>query len=166
MGKPYYDIFDLSSIAEEEYVPMDGLQGEAVEQVNPLYAPTGLAFKKILWAFERDVGISPPKYFVLHVLAREGSIGQGEIGRLYGVDPSRITRLAKQLERESLIERTRDAEDNRVVRMRLTSEGQRAFQRATERGEVFRSRVRRALSEEEHRELRRLLGKLTEAMED
>ena len=145
---------------------MDGLHEEIAEKVYPVYVPTGLVLKKILWAFERDVGISPPKYFILHVLAKEAGISQGEIGRLYGVDPSRITRLAKQLETEGLIERTRDPEDNRVVRMSLTSEGRRAFEMASERGEVFKDRVRSALSEEEYRELRRLLDKLTEAMED
>ena len=145
---------------------MDRSHQEIAEKVYPIYVPTGLLLKKILWAFERDVGISPPKYFILHVLAREGGISQGEIGRLYGVDPSRVTRLAKQLEEEGLIERTRDPQDNRVVRMSLTSEGRRAFEMATERSDAFRSRVRRALNEEEHKELRRLLGKLTEAMED
>ncbi len=139
---------------------------ETAERIHPIYVPTGLAFKKILWAFERDVGISPPKYFVLHVLAKEGNISQGEISRLSGVDPSRVTQLAKLLEREGLIERTRDPEDNRVVRMHLTPEGRRAFEMASERSEVFKNRVRRALNEEEHRELRRLLGKLTAAMED
>jgi MarR family transcriptional regulator, organic hydroperoxide resistance regulator len=145
---------------------MGRLHEEIAEKVYPIYVPTGLVLKKILWAFERDVGISPPKYFVLHVLAREAGISQGEIGRLYGVDPSRITRLAKQLEGEGWIERTRNPEDNRVVRMSLTSEGRRAFEMASERGEVFKDRVRSALSEEEHMELRRLLDKLTEAMED
>jgi DNA-binding MarR family transcriptional regulator len=145
---------------------MDRSQEEITEKVYPIYLPTGLLLKKILWAFERDVGISLPKYFILHVLAREGGISQGEIGRLYAVDPSRITRLAKQLEGEGLIERARDAEDNRVVRVNLTPEGRRAFEAASEGGEAFRSRVRRALNDEEHRELRRLLGKLTEAMED
>jgi len=145
---------------------MDRLREVIAEIGYPIYVPTGLVLKKILWAFERDVGISPPKYFVLHVLAREAGISQGEIGRLYGVDPSRITRLAKQLETEDLIERTRDPEDNRVVRMSLTSEGRRAFEMASERSEIFKDRVRSALSEEEHRELRRLLDKLTEAMED
>ena len=145
---------------------MGGLHEEIAEKVYPIYVPTGLVLKKILWAFERDVGISPPKYFVLHVLAREAGISQGEIGRLYGVDPSRITRLAKQLEGEGWIERTRNPEDNRVVRMSLTSEGRRAFEMASERGEVFKDRVRSALSEEEYMELRRLLDKLTEAMED
>jgi DNA-binding MarR family transcriptional regulator len=145
---------------------MDGLHEEIAEKVYPIYVPTGLVLKKILWAFERDVGISPPKYFILHVLAREAGISQGEIGRLYGVDPSRITRLAKQLETEGLIERTRNPKDNRVVLMRLSSEGKRVFEMASERSDVFRKRVRSALNEEEHRELRRLLGKLTEAMED
>lgn len=145
---------------------MDGLYEEIAEKVYPIYVPTGLVLKKILWAFERDVGISPPKYFVLHVLAREAGISQGEIGRLYGVDPSRITRLAKQLETEGLIERARDPKDNRVVLMHLSSEGRRVFEMAAKRSEVFRKRVRGALSEGEHRELRRLLGKLTEAMED
>jgi MarR family transcriptional regulator, organic hydroperoxide resistance regulator len=145
---------------------MDGLHEEIAEKVYPIYVPTGLVLKKILWAFERDVGISPPKYFILHVLAGEAGISQGEIGRLYGVDPSRITRLAKQLEGEGWIDRTRDPEDNRVVRMSLTSEGRRAFEMASEKGEVFKDRIRSALSEEEHRELRRLLDKLTEAMED
>ncbi len=145
---------------------MDRLHQEIAEKVYPIYVPTGLLLKKILWAFERDVGISPPKYFILHVLAGEGGISQGEIGRLYGVDPSRVTRLAKQLEGEGLIERIRDPEDNRVVRMSLTSEGRRAYEMATERSAVFRRRVSRALNEEEHKELRRLLGKLTEAMED
>jgi DNA-binding MarR family transcriptional regulator len=145
---------------------MDRLHQEIAEKVYPIYVPTGLLLKKILWAFERDVGISPPKYFILHVLAGEGGISQGEIGRLYGVDPSRVTRLAKQLEGEGLIERTRDPEDNRVVRMSLTTEGRRTFEIATERSEAFRDRVRRALTEEEHKELRRLLGKLTATMED
>ncbi len=145
---------------------MDGMREEVAEKVYEIYVPTGLVLKKILWAFERDVGISPPKYFILHVLAEEGGVSQGEIGRLYGVDPSRITRLAKQLEGEGLIERTRAPEDNRVVRMQLTSEGRRVFEVATERSDVFRNRVSRALNEEEHRELRRLLSKLTEAMDD
>jgi len=145
---------------------MDRLHQEIAEKVYPIYVPTGLLLKKILWAFERDVGISPPKYFILHVLAGESGISQGEIGRLYRVDPSRVTRLAKQLEGEGLIERMRDPEDNRMVRMNLTSEGRRAYEIATERSEAFRSRIRRALNEKEHKELRRLLGKLTAAMED
>ncbi len=150
---------------------MDGLHEEdrlreAAEKVNPIYASVGSAFKKLLWAFESDVGISPPKYFLLHMLANEGSISQGQMSLLSGVDPSRVTRLAKVLEGEGLIERTRTPKDNRVVRMRLTPEGRRVFDAASERREVLRTRIRRALSQEEEGELRRLLGKVVEAVEE
>ncbi len=150
---------------------MDGLHEEdrlreAAEKVNPIYASVGSAFKKLLWAFESDVGISPPKYFLLHMLANEGSISQGQMSLLSGVDPSRVTRLAKVLEGEGLIERTRTPKDNRVVRMRLTPEGRRVFDAASERREVLRTRIRRALSQEEEGELRRLLGKVVEALEE
>ena len=149
---------------------MDGLQEEnrrreAAEKVNPIYASVGSALKKLLWAFESDVGVSPPKYFLLHMLANEDSISQGEMSRLSGVDPSRVTRLAKQLEGEGLIERTRNPKDNRAVRMHLTPEGRRVFEAASERREVLRTRIRRTLSQEEEEELRRLLGKVVEALE-
>jgi DNA-binding MarR family transcriptional regulator len=137
----------------------------AAETINPIFAQVGTAFKKIRSAFEGDVGVGPPMYFILQMLSVEDGISQGEIGRLSGVDPARVTRLAKLMEREGLIERARDPEDNRVVRMHLTPEGKQAFELASERSEVFRSRIRGALSEEEQEELQRLLGKVIKAME-
>lgn len=139
---------------------------EAAETINPIFAQVGAAFKKIRRAFERDVGVGPPTYFVLQMLTVEDSISQGEIGRLSGVDPARITRLAKLMEGEALIERARDPEDNRVVRMHLTPEGRRAFELASERSEVFKSRIRSTLNDEEQEELQRLLSKVLKAMED
>ncbi|ABG03584.1 transcriptional regulator, MarR family [Rubrobacter xylanophilus DSM 9941] len=138
---------------------------EAAEEVSPVLGPVALVFKRMLGAFERDVGISPPKYFVLHMVAREEGISQGDLGRVFGVDPSRITRLAKMLEGEGLIERYRDPGDNRVVRMQLTPEGRRVFGEAAPRREAFERRIGRALDEEEVGELRRLLGALAEVLE-
>jgi DNA-binding MarR family transcriptional regulator len=138
---------------------------EAAETINPLFAQVGMAFKKIRQAFERDVGVGPPTYFILQMLSVEDGISQGEISRLSGVDPARVTRLAKLMEGEGLIERIRDPEDNRVVRMHLTPEGKQAFELASGKSEVFRSRIRGALSEEEQEELQRLLGKVIKAME-
>jgi DNA-binding MarR family transcriptional regulator len=73
--------------------------------------------------------------------------------------------MAKGLEREGLIERARDPEDNRVVRMSLTPDGRRAFDEASERRKAVKARIRRTLSREEEAELRRLLGKVVEALE-
>ncbi len=139
---------------------------ETADEVNPIYASVGSAFKRLLFAFESEVGMSPPRYFLLHMVANEENISQGQVGQLSGVDPSRVTQVAKSLERDGLIQRHRDPNDNRVVRMRLSAEGRRIFEGASAKREVLRARIRSALSREEEDELRRLLGKVAEALED
>ena len=153
---------------EEE--TMEGLERrqvtEANEDMDLVLVPVGLAFKKMLKAFERDTGVSVGKYFVLRMLARKDGISQGEVWHRFDVDPSRITRLAKSLEKEGLVRRERDPEDNRVVRMYLTQEGHRMIYEFSGRHERFDRRVHEAVSEEDLGELRRILGTLTEAMND
>jgi DNA-binding MarR family transcriptional regulator len=149
---------------------MDGLREEgrlkeAAEEVNPIYDSVGSAFKRLLFAFESEVGMSPPRYFLLHMVAKEGNISQGQVGQLSGVDPSRVTQVAKSLEREGLIQRNRDPKDNRVVLLHMTPEGRKVFEEASAKREVLRARIRRALSQEEENELRRLLDKVGEALE-
>ena len=139
---------------------------ETADEVNPIYASVGSAFKRLLFAFESEVGMSPPRYFLLHMVAKEENISQGQVGHLSGVDPSRVTQVAKSLERDGLIQRHRDPKDNRVVRMRLRPEGRRVFEGAYAKREVLRARIRRVLSQEEEDELRRLLDKVAEALED
>jgi MarR family transcriptional regulator, organic hydroperoxide resistance regulator len=149
---------------------MEGLERrqvtEANEDMDLVLVPVGLAFKKMLKAFERDTGVSVGKYFVLRMLARKDGISQGEVWHRFDVDPSRITRLAKSLEKEGLVRRERDPEDNRVVRMYLTEEGHRMIYEFSGRHERFDRRVHEAVSEEDLGELRRILGTLTEAMND
>jgi MarR family transcriptional regulator, organic hydroperoxide resistance regulator len=151
-------------------VTLDGMREERLketaDEVNPIYASVGSAFKRLLFAFESEVGMSPPRYFLLHMVANEENISQGQVGQLSGVDPSRVTQVAKSLERDGLIQRHRDPNDNRVVRMRLSAEGRRIFEGASAKREVLRARIRRAMSREEEDELRRLLGKVAEALED
>ena len=108
--------------------------------------------------------MSPPRYFLLHMLTNEENISQGKVGQLSGVDPSRVTRTAQSLEGDGLIRRERDVEDNRVMRMYLTEEGLEVLRGLPEINEQLRRRVHSVLSEEEFEELRRMLGLLAEAM--
>lgn len=65
------------------------------------------------------------QYNVLRILRGAGPHGAacGEIGaRLIEHDPD-ITRLVDRLERQKLVERSRDAADRRVVRTRITDRG-------------------------------------------
>jgi MarR family transcriptional regulator, organic hydroperoxide resistance regulator len=139
---------------------------ETAQDAGPLLAPLGFAFWKVKGAFEREVGVSAGTWFTLALLAREDGMSQGELGQRFDVDPSRVTRLAKRLEKEGLLRRERDRGDNRVVRMYLTDKGRRLIEDLSDRRERFDRRVGAVLSPEELWELRRLLGRLAEAAED
>ena len=117
-------------------------------------------------AFESEVGMSPSEVFPAPHGGQRGEHQPGAGGPPLRWDPSRVTQVAKSLERDGLIQRHRDPKDNRVVRMRLTPEGRRIFEGACSKREILRARIRRALSQEEEDELRRLLGKVAEALED
>ncbi|WP_053057520.1 MarR family winged helix-turn-helix transcriptional regulator [Rubrobacter aplysinae] len=129
-------------------------------------APLNGAFKALLAAFERDVGVSGPRYFLLRVLVVDGGedgLGQGEVCRRFRVDPSRVTRIAKAAEAEGLIRRVRDPADNRVLRLYPTDEGRRVYEEAALNEERFRSRVGEAVSQQDLEELRQTLEKLERA---
>jgi DNA-binding MarR family transcriptional regulator len=126
----------------------------------------GLAFWRMKRAFEREVGLSATAWFLLTMLIDEDGISQGEVSHRFEVDPSRITRLAQRLEKEGLLRRERDPEDNRVVRLHATGEGRRAIGSRQERREEFEERIRREFRQEELAEFRRVLGIVARLMKD
>ena len=113
-----------------------------------------------------STAVSAPKWFVLVVLRKRDGISQGEVSQLFEVDPSRVTRIAQALESDGLVRRERDPDDNRVVRMYLTEEGRRRLRRLPALNRGLEERIRSVFSEDEHEELRRMLGLLAEAMKE
>lgn len=151
---------------ERAMVVADDRRVDSIEGEGLVLVPVGLAFRSMLRAFERDTGFGAPRWFILSMLAEEDGLSQGEGCRRFGQDPSRITRLAQGVANDRLIRRERDPEDNRAVRMYLTDEVRQVALGLPDRLVRFERRVRRALNDEELRELGRLLGALTEAMQD
>ena len=131
-----------------------------------MLAPLGFAFWRMKGAFEREMGVSAGTWFTLALLAREDGMSQGELSQRFDVDPSRVTRLAKRLERGGLLRRERDRRDNRVLRMYLTGKGRGLIESLSNRRESFDHRVSSVLSPEELKELRRMLGVLAESAEE
>src|SRR5215216_7206766 len=126
----------------------------------------GLAFWRMKHAFEREVGLSAATWFLLTMLIDEDGISQGDVSHRFEVDPSRITRLAQRLEKEGLLRRKRDPEDNRVVRLHATEEGRLLIESRQERCEGFEDRARREFSPEELAEFRQALGVVARLMKD
>lgn len=139
---------------------------EVLEEVSPLMAPLGRAFRGMAGVFERETGVGAPRYLALAVLSRRDGVSQVEVSQAFELDPSRVTRVGQALEAEGLIRRERDPEDNRVVRMYLTDEGRKKVGEMPRLREEFQKRIGGVLSDEEVAELRRMLGLLAGAMKD
>ncbi len=153
-------------MGEERVVETLDRPSKSGEDVGPLLAPLGFAFWRMKSAFEREMGVSAGTWFSLVLLSKKDGISQGELSQKFEIDPSRVTRLAKRLEREGLILRKRDPEDHRIVRMFLTESGRGLVEDLSEHRVRFDRRIAAMLSSEELTELRRMLGVLTENMKD
>lgn len=69
------------------------------------------------------LGLTYPQYLVLLVLWAEDGVSVKRLGEQLGLDSATLTPLLKRLAERGLVERRRDADDERVVRIRLTAEG-------------------------------------------
>lgn len=69
------------------------------------------------------LGLTYPQYLVFLKLWEQDGIGVNELGGCLALDSGTLTPLLKRLEQRGLIERRRDAGDERFVRLYLTPEG-------------------------------------------
>lgn len=70
-----------------------------------------------------EVGLTPQQVEVLDVLGREDGVPLGCLRDALCCVGSNVTALVDRMERDGLVERRRDADDRRVVRLCLTPAG-------------------------------------------
>ena len=83
-----------------------------------------LAMTKLYKPLLDDIGLTYPQYLVMLVLWEQDGITVSELGERLYLDSGTLTPLLKRLEASGHIRRTRDAQDERRVRIALTSAGQ------------------------------------------
>lgn len=76
------------------------------------------------------LGLTYPQYLVMLVLWQEKTLSVKELGQRLALDSGTLTPLLKRLEQAGLVSRRRDSEDERVVRIELTPEGQKLRSKA------------------------------------
>ena len=133
---------------------------------HPILSSLGCVFKRVGAVYEKETGFGVGQWFALVTLERSDGMSQGEMSRVFGVDPARVSRVGRVLEGEGLVRRERDPEDGRVVRLYLTDAGRKALEKRPVVEEAVEARVRRVMSEDEVEELGRMLGLLGQAMEE
>ncbi len=68
--------------------------------------------------------VTPPQWGVMIFLYGSDGMTIGTISQKRGVDPPTVTGIVKRLEQNGLVERQNDREDRRVVKVKLTAEGE------------------------------------------
>lgn len=82
---------------------------------------------------DRASGLTGPRLSALSVMVFGGPITMSALAAAEQVQPPTITKLVADLEREGLVERTRDPDDRRVLRVRATAKGRELLQEGRRR---------------------------------
>lgn len=106
-----------------------------------------------------ELGITYPQYLVLLILWDRGSCSIKEIGNLLHLDSGTLSPLLKRLEAACLIRRQRRVEDERIVDISLTEQGQALQSQAASIPEKFGCELE--MTFEEYTSLLQSLKKLT-----
>ena len=94
----------------------------------------------------QPAGIKTTQFTLLQALTRTGSISQGNLGELLGLDSTTLTRTLALLRRKGWIQ-TKPGQDRREVRLTLTAEGKRKYLSALHYWQSAQRQLRRVLSE-------------------
>lgn len=89
-----------------------------------------LAMTKVYKPYLDALGVTYPQYLVLLVLWEGDGVTVSNIGERLFLDSGTLTPLLKRLEAQGLLSRTRDAQDERRVVIRLTDRGRALRQEA------------------------------------
>ena len=123
----------------------------AARKVTSLYTP-----------YFKPLGLTYTQYIVLLVLWEQKKATVGELCKKLWLDNGTLTPLLKKLEEKGLVTRTRSEEDERVVTVSITEEGEALKEQARSIPLQVGACIR--LEREEAIELHALLHKLLETI--
>ncbi|SNR47908.1 MarR family winged helix-turn-helix transcriptional regulator [Actinomadura mexicana] len=109
-----------------------------------------------------ELDLTPPQAGLLRMLAGAPGRSQRELADELGMPPSRFVPFADELEERGLIERRRNPEDRRLYALYLTEKGFALLAGLAEAGAAHEKEMCRALSQDEHRQVKALLERVAE----
>lgn len=104
-----------------------------------------------------ESGLTLTQARLLICCAHQPDLTAGELSRRTGIAAANISSMCKRLERDGLLQRLRDPQDERLVHIRLTERGEAAMQAMDA---AIAARYGRALGEEDPEELAQIMAGL------
>lgn len=140
--------------------------------VDPLSMSVFCAFKRIIRTnrqlmlrMSAEGGGHPAQAGCMWALSHHEGITQSELGRMLQIAPATVTTMLQRLERDGMIERWTDADDQRVTRIRLTESGKDRAAAMAQAHASYLDRVIGPLPDSDREELARLLNALADNVE-
>lgn len=130
----------------------------------PIGRALSMTAKRLQRAFSDSLAESGgtfPAWQVLLAVQRQGARTQQDLARAIGVEGPTLTRQLDALEAAGLVERKRDEQDRRAIRVKATARGQAQFRRLAKAAGDFDERLRAGISDREIAELRELLDRIS-----
>ena len=128
---------------------------------NQLCFPLYAASREILRMYTpllKKIDLTYTQYIVMMVLWEEKEANVGELGKRLFLDTGTLSPLLKAMEKKSLLKRKRDSEDERIVKIMITEEGEALKEKALAVPHEIGSCIN--LSKEESQTLYKLLYKI------
>ena len=135
--------YDPLKLDNQLCFPLYAASREVIKQYHPLLS---------------ELDITYTQYVALMVLWENVEISAKELGNRLHLDSGTLTPLLKSLEKKGLITRRRSEEDERVLLVRITKEGEALKEKALDIPFKMASCIR--LDRQEAEELHRLLYKV------
>ncbi|BAC14065.1 MarR family winged helix-turn-helix transcriptional regulator [Oceanobacillus iheyensis] len=101
--------------------------------------------------------ITSPQFIALQWLLEEGDLTIGELSNRISHAFSTTTDLVDRMEKNELVERVRDTNDRRVVRIHLLEKGKHIIEEVIDKRQAYLGEVLTKFSEEEKEQLNQLL---------
>nr|WP_164668447.1 MarR family transcriptional regulator [Virgibacillus doumboii] len=109
--------------------------------------------------------ITSPQFVALQWLIEEGDLTIGELSNKNGLAFSTTTDLVDRMEKNKLVERVRDGNDRRVVRIHVLEKGKTIIQEVIQKRQEYLGEVLSNFSTEQTDTLNNLLSFLYEQMQ-
>ena len=140
---------------------MDTQNFECLKLENQLCFPLYAASREILRKYTpllKDINLTYTQYIVMMVMWEHKKLNIGELCKYLFLDTGTLSPLLKSMEEKGLITRTRQKNDERVVIIEITEEGEKLKEKALSVPEKISSCVN--LSQEEAESLYKILYKI------
>ncbi|OCA92364.1 MarR family winged helix-turn-helix transcriptional regulator [Pseudobacillus wudalianchiensis] len=111
-----------------------------------------------------DYKITPPQFIALQWLFEEGDMTIGELSTKMFLAFSTTTDLIDRMERNSLVERVKDTNDRRIVRIHLLKEGASMIEEVIKKRQLYVQQILQNFSEDEILSLKSNLEKMHQEM--